>query len=199
MRRNIKMLAPVNTCIVLANILVFVYLEIIGSTADTVFMLNHGADYWPYVFEEKEYYRLFTSGFLHFGFAHLFNNMLLLGYIETKLEKIIGSVKYLFLYIVVIFGSGFASSFGYMIQDKNIVSAGASGAVFGVVGFLLYMVIVNRGYIREANLGIRQLALFVIYSLYTGFTSGGVDNMAHVGGLVLGFIMGLLMYRKKVW
>ena len=197
MRQNMRMLSPVNTCIVLANILVFIYLEIAGSTMDTMFMLDHGADYWPYVFEGKEYYRLFTSGFLHFGIAHLFNNMLILGYLGTKLEKIIGSIKYLILYVVVIFGSSIASTVGYMLQNKNTVSAGASGAVFGVVGFLLYMVIVNRGYIREANLGMRQLVLFVVYSLYTGFTSGGVDNMAHIGGLVLGVLMGVILYRKN--
>ena len=75
------------------------------------------------------------------------------------------------------------------------VSAGASGAVFGIIGALLYVAIRNRGKIGTVT-G-RGLVLMVVLSLYYGFTSGGVDNLAHIGGLAAGFILGVLLYWKR--
>ena len=74
------------------------------------------------------------------------------------------------------------------------VSAGASGAIFGVIGGLLYVVGVNRG--RLEDLSSRQLATMVLFSLYFGFTSTGVNNVAHVGGLVSGIVMAWILYRR---
>ena len=75
-----------------------------------------------------------------------------------------------------------------------VVSAGASGAIFGVIGGLLYVVGVNRG--RLEDLSSRQLATMVLFSLYFGFTSTGVNNVAHVGGLVSGIVMAWILYRR---
>ena len=72
---------PKEICTILLigiNLLVFVILTLIGQTEDGYFMLQHGAMYEPYVLEKQEYYRLFTSLFLHFGISHLLNNMVLL-------------------------------------------------------------------------------------------------------------------------
>ena len=74
------------------------------------------------------------------------------------------------------------------------VGAGASGAIFGVVGGLIYVVAVNRG--RLEDLSTRQLVIMAAFSLYLGFTSTGVDNAAHVGGLIIGIILAALFYRK---
>ena len=75
------------------------------------------------------------------------------------------------------------------------VSAGASGAIFGIIGALLYVAIRNRGRIGEIS-G-KGLVFMVVLTLYYGFTSGGVDHMAHIGGLAAGFLMGVLLYRKR--
>ncbi len=75
------------------------------------------------------------------------------------------------------------------------VSAGASGAIFGVVGGLIYLAILGRG--RIGNLTERGLIFLVLMNIYYGVTSTGVDNMAHIGGLIVGFIMAVFLYRRK--
>ena len=74
------------------------------------------------------------------------------------------------------------------------VSAGASGAVFAVMGAMLYVVIRNHGRIQDIS--VRQMVIMAGFSLYFGFTSTGVDNAAHVAGLILGILLGILLYRK---
>ena len=75
------------------------------------------------------------------------------------------------------------------------VSAGASGAVFAVMGAMIYAVIRGRGYIED--LSARQVVIMAAFSLYFGFTSEGVDNAAHVGGLICGFILAVLFYHPS--
>ena len=74
------------------------------------------------------------------------------------------------------------------------LSDGASGAMFGVVGGLIYVVAVNKGRLEDLNS--RQLLVMAAFSLYLGFTSTGVDNAAHVGGLIIGMILAALFYRR---
>ena len=76
-----------------------------------------------------------------------------------------------------------------------VVSAGASGAIFGVIGGLLSLAALNKG--RLGNLSTRQLMIMVLFSLYFGFTSTGVDNTAHVSGLILGAILGILLHKRS--
>lgn len=82
------------------NILVFIVLTMIGRTEDGYFMLQHGAMYEPYIIENQEYYRLFTSLFLHFGISHLLNNMVLLWALGSIFEKEAGKIRFLFCYFI---------------------------------------------------------------------------------------------------
>ena len=177
------------------NVIVFLALSIQGMTEDAEFMLHHGAMYVPYVAEGDEYYRLFTCMFLHFGFEHLMNNMVVLLIVGWNLEMAVGKVKYLFLYI----GSGLCGNVVSAIWDirtgEYAVSAGASGAVFGMIGGLLYVALRNRG--RIGDISGRGNAFMVIVTLYYGFSNTGVDNAAHVGGLLSGFLLAVLLYRKR--
>ena len=176
----------VNTAIVVLNVAFFFFLELHGSTErDTDMMIHYGAMFIPAVVEGKEYYRLFTSMFMHFGFAHLLNNMIILFVLGDNLERALGRLKYLIFYLIC--GVN-------MNEFRQSVSAGASGAIFGVIGGLLYAVTINRGQLED--LSSRQLVLLVVCSLYYGFTSTGVDNVAHVGGLILGIALAAVMYRK---
>lgn len=182
----------VNIALAAVNVLVFLYLEAIGSTEDGVFMVKHGAVFAPFVILGGEYYRLFTAMFLHFGVSHLANNMLVLG---EKMERALGHIKYLIFYLA----SGVAAnSISLAVQVRTgqaSVSAGASGAIFGVVGGLVYVIAIHHGQLD--GLTNRQLGFMVLLTLYHGFTSAGVDNMAHIGGLISGFILGILLYRRK--
>lgn len=72
----VRRLTPVNTVIIAANVILFLIIEFIGSTHDTTLMIRFGASYWPLIAYDHQYWRLFTSAFLHFGLEHLFSNML---------------------------------------------------------------------------------------------------------------------------
>ena len=182
-------------CIILAavNIIIFLLMYAAGAAGDVEFMATHGAVFPPLMIERGVWYPLFTAMFLHFDIEHLANNMVMLVAVGRYIEYGMGTFKFLILYLCSgVLGN--ALSFVMDLHgDLNTVSAGASGAVFGLVGALLAMAIKNKG--RIEGLGIRQILLMIALSLVSGFTSAGVDNTAHVGGLVAGLLIGLVIYR----
>ncbi len=184
----------VNGTLIILNVIYFLYLEIAGSSEDSLFMVQHGAMYTPLILEYGEYYRLLTSMFMHFGINHIVNNMLVLFILGDNLERALGRVKYLMFYLLCGVGANIVSMFVGMNRPVQAVGAGASGAIFGVIGGLLYVVGVNKGRLEDLNS--RQLIIMVLFSLYFGFTSSGVDNVAHVAGLVIGMILAAIFYRK---
>ena len=194
-RNGLWQMSPVNTIIIVIDVVVFAVLTFLGDTTDVQFMHHHGANFWPSVIEEHEYYRLLTCTFIHFGISHLFNNMLVLAYIGDNLERALGKVKYLVLYLAAGIGSSAVSAVWSMFKDEYSVSGGASGAIFGVVGALLVIVIKNRGQLED--LSSRQLMFFAGFSIYHGVTSAGIDNMAHISGFLIGALLGGLLYRRK--
>ena len=181
--------------LIVINIAVFFILTMFGDTEDAVFMLQHGAMYEPNIIEGHEYYRIFTCLFLHFGITHLLNNMVLLGALGWNLELEIGKVRFVIIYFASGIIGNIVSLFYDLTLEQPAVSAGASGAIFGLMGALLYVVIANRG--RPGRLSGRGMLVMVILSLYFGLTSTGVDNLAHIGGLVSGFLLAVLLYRRK--
>lgn len=186
--------AYVNLAIIAVNVAFFLYLETRGSTESVQFMVVHGALYEPAVLEGKEYWRLLTAVFMHFGAEHLANNMLLLFVLGDNLERALGKTKYAVFYLVCGMGANVVSMYANLRSGAYTVSAGASGAIFGVIGGLLYAVAINRG--RLEDLSTRQMVILAAFSLYHGFTSSGVNNVAHVSGLLLGVIMGAVLYRR---
>lgn len=183
----------VTGCLIAVNVIYFLYLEIAGSSENVMFMLEKGAMFAPAVMQEQEYYRLFTSMFMHFGIDHIINNMIVLFALGGYLERALGHIKYLILYLI----SGVGANVISMIldgADARTVSAGASGAVFGITGGLLAAVILNRG--RLEDLSTRQMMFMIALSLYLGFAETGVDNVAHISGLILGLTFGLILYRR---
>lgn len=186
--------AWVNGSLIALNVIYFLYLELAGSSENTLFMIQHGAMYAPLVLGNHEYYRLLTSVFMHFGIDHIVNNMLVLFVLGDNLERALGKVKYLIFYLLCGIGANVVSMMLSLNSPVQAVGAGASGAIFGVIGGLLYAVAVNRG--RLEDLSTRQLVVMIIFSLYFGFISTGVDNVAHVAGLVIGVILAAVLYRK---
>lgn len=181
--------------LVLANILVYVVLELRGSTLDSRYMLENGAMLAPLVLEYGQYYRIFTAMFLHFGIQHLFNNMLVLFFLGDNLERVVGKVRFVLIYLLSGVGAGILSCLLNYLKGEVVVSAGASGAVFGIIGALLYLVILHKGHLLDMTLP--RLALLSVFSLYGGFTDTGIDNAAHVGGFAAGFVLAMILYRRK--
>lgn len=186
--------AYVTFALIAINISYFLFLEVAGSTESTSFMVSHGAMYAPLVLEEGEYYRLLTSVFMHFGINHIMNNMLILFILGDNLERALGHIKYLLFYLLCGVGANVVSMLVNLGSYREVVSAGASGAIFGVIGGLLYAVLINRGQLED--LSTRQLVIVIACSLYFGFTSTGVDNAAHIAGLLTGIVLGIIFYRK---
>lgn len=184
-----------NWFIIAVNIIVFLFVELSGSSEDVGHMISCGAMLPSEVGHGFWQYRLFTSMFLHFGIDHLLNNMLVLAVMGRYLERHVGKGKYLFIYL----GAGlignivslYLNIYGHTL---NVVSAGASGAIFGVVGAVLCVVIKNYGRIEDLSLS--QVLFMIILSIYTGVTSQGVDNGAHIGGLIAGFMLAAVLYRR---
>jgi len=187
--------APLNLLMFLINIFVYFYMLLTGSPYNLDYMLAHGAMYVPYVVERGEYYRLFTCLFIHFGIQHLIGNMIVLFFLGDNLERAIGQIKYIIIYIFSgLMGSICSFTFSY-IYNRNIISGGASGAIFGVIGALLWVVIKNRGKLEDMTTF--RVAILICYALYSGIAGKNIDNIAHIGGLLSGFLMALLLYHKK--
>lgn len=184
---------PVTIGLIVINILVFLAVEFTGSSENAMHMLDWGAAYTPMIIQGGEYYRLFTCMFLHFGIEHLANNMLVLFVLGSRLEQCVGKIRLLLIYLVGgVLGNVFSLCMEMKAQDFA-VSAGASGAVFAIMGAMIYVVIRNRGWLGDLSL--RQILVMAAFSLYFGFTSTGVDNTAHVGGLIAGLVLAVLIYH----
>ena len=186
---------PATIILVVLNVLVFLAVEFTGFSQDTVHMLDWGAAYTPCIVEEGETYRIFTSMFLHFGIEHLINNMLVLFVLGSRLERVIGSLRFAVIYFLGGIAGNVVSLLYDLKQGETAVSAGASGAVFAVMGGMILVVLCNKG--RLEDLSMRQILILAVFSLYFGFTSSGVDNAAHLGGFLAGFILAVIVYHPR--
>lgn len=187
----LRKIPVVTRALIGCNIGIWIILEIVGDTLDTGFMIECGASYLPFILERGEYWRLFSSMFLHFGADHLMNNMLILGVTGYRLEKVLGSVRFGILYL----GSGLCGSLLSLYEEvgsaEASVSAGASGAVFGVVGGLISYAVWHKG--KVEGLTAKGLLGMAALSLYYGFVAAGVDNWGHIGGLLGGLLFGAVL------
>jgi rhomboid protease GluP len=189
-------LTLINTIIVAVNLIFFVAVIIYNGNLfanyDADIMLKMGAMSYN-SFMSGRYYELITAMFLHFGVSHLANNMVLLTYAGCELEKRVGRLAYIIIY----FGSGIAgnvvSLWHYSNSNEDVVSAGASGVIFGVIGALIVYLIFNPS--GEENLTPRRLIILAVMTIYYGYTTVGVNNAAHVGGLCFGIISCFLLSK----
>ena len=120
--------------IALANILVYIILSFGGATEDAFYMASRGAMYPEFLTINHQWWRLLTAMFLHFGVAHLMNNMVIFCCVGSRLEKYIGHWKMAVVYFAAGIGGGLLSYIMMLLSGNYAVSGGASGAVFGVIG-----------------------------------------------------------------
>ena len=191
----VKLGIPIMVIAIIAvNVIVYIVLEIIGDTEDAYYMMLHGAVYHDKLAYDKEYWRLFTAIFMHFGFTHIMNNMVMLAASGVILEDALGHIRFAILYILAGVGGSTLSFLQMVDSGEYAVAAGASGAIFGVIGALLWVVIRHQG--RYETLTGKGLLFMIVISLYYGISSGEVDNWGHIGGLLMGFFLGVILYRK---
>lgn len=182
--------------VILINILVYIVMELLGDTQDAEYMMRYGANSVSLTLDQGEYWRLFTCVFMHFGIVHLLNNMFILAVVGSRVEEALGHVRFLILYLLSGLSASAISLLSMYLQQEATVSAGASGAVFGAFGALLAIVLVHRG--KYEGLTIRSMVFMIALSLYLGIASAGVDNWAHFGGVIGGFIFCLFLYHPKI-
>ena len=185
----------ITSLLVLINIVVYLILSIGGATENALYMAENGAMYPDFITYNHELWRFFTAMFLHFGITHLTNNMIILACMGSRLEKVAGHWKMTVIYLAAGIGGGILSYIIMLYTGDYAVSAGASGAIFGVIGGLLWVVIRHKGNIE--GMTPQGMAILLILSLYFGFTTAGVDNWCHIGGLIFGFITAVILYRGK--
>lgn len=184
--RNWKEKPIVSASLVMINIIVFIICTFTGDL-----LYNMGELGTRTVLVEKEYGRIIWAMFLHGDINHIFNNMLILFFLGAMIEKEIGHIRYAVFYFLSGIGGNLLSLWAKMLQGKMTVSIGASGAVFGLDGVLLALVLFSGR--RMENVTPARVMLMIACSLYSGFTGRNIDNAAHLGGLLTGFILGTVM------
>lgn len=184
--RPMKSRPIVSTALVAVNVVVFILCHFTGDLLYGAGMLDVYS-----VLVREEYVRILWSMFLHSGMSHLCNNMLILFFLGSMIEKEVGHVRYGVLYFLSGIGGNILSLMSRMLQGDPTASLGASGAVFGLDGVLLAMVLFSD---REMeNVTSARVLLMIVYSLYSGFVGENIDNVAHIGGLLTGFLIASVM------
>ena len=171
---------PTITYILIAlNIFIYFICNMLFNYDD---ILDKYCLYQPLIKMFHEYYRIITSGFFHVDIIHLLVNMYSLYIIGSQIENYFEKIKYIIIYIFSMIGGNLLS-----MALSNNPSVGASGAIFGLMGSMLYF-----GYHYRVYLGSvlkSQIIPLIIMNLVIGFLSSGIDNFAHIGGLISGFLI----------
>jgi rhomboid protease GluP len=179
---------PVTTFLLLAIVAMFVVETVRGGSTDTRVLLTLGANYPPLI-QQGQYWRLVTSMFLHIGMLHLVINGWALYQLGSLFEILLGSSRLLLIYFV----SGIAGSIASTLFTRSL-SAGASGAIFGVMGAIIaYLMKRRENLTPQAKSLLMQLLLWAGINVFLGFSSRGIDNAAHLGGCAAGFAIGLFL------
>lgn len=171
------------------NVLIFMLVELSGSSTDIEHLIEFGAKYNPYIID-GQWWRIISSMFLHIGIFHLIMNMLALYYLGHAVEGIYGTGRFFIIYMLAGIGGGLAS-FAFTIN----VSAGASGAIFGLFGALLFFGLIHKRLFFQ-TMGTNLLVIIGI-NLVFGFTVPQIDNSAHLGGLIGGFIAAAILHLPQ--
>ncbi|MBE6052605.1 MAG: rhomboid family intramembrane serine protease [Clostridium sartagoforme] len=179
--------------IILINILVFL-VEIFKARniidIDIYTLLEMGAKVNVFI-NNGEYYRLFTAAFLHGGIIHIFFNMSALNIIGREVETVYGGKKFLAIYFASALGGNI---FSYLFKPDSI-SVGASGAIFGLLGAMLLFGIKERSKVGKSYM--KNILETIGLNVVIGITIPNIDNFAHMGGLVVGFIVSLILFKRK--
>lgn len=174
----------VNLNILIFIIMLFSGVDWMSPTTDS--LIHWGANFRP-VTLDGQWYRLFTSCFIHIGIVHLLMNMYALIFIGSLLEPYLGKSRFLSAYL----STGLLGSIASLLWNDLTVSAGASGAIFGMYGVFLVLLTTDLIENEKRKALLSSIVIFVGYNLVYGLKEG-IDNAAHIGGLIGGLIIGYI-------
>ena len=179
--------APILTYIlIIVNMLIFVAITMGGDRAAMLARVQGALI--PQLVMEGEYYRLFSYMFLHANFMHLLNNCFSLYIFGSRVERYYGLPKTLVIYLLTGLFAGFVS-----ILFVPFPTIGASGAVFGLLGAVLALAMRSKADI--VGLNYPTIMLLTGISVLLGFTRPEINNHAHIGGLIAGFVLGMILFE----
>jgi rhomboid protease GluP len=187
----LKRQSPVTLGIIAVIGIVFVMETLAGGSSRTDVLYSLGAIV-PDLFAKGEYWRLLAAMFLHIGFLHLFLNLWALYQLGGVFEMLFGSPRFAATY----FASGLVASTASALFTNGL-AAGASGAIFGILGALIVSIRRSPRF-RNAAWGkglVQQLLFWAGINIVIGFTMPGIDNAAHIGGFITGLLLGLQPHR----
>lgn len=186
---------PLTLALITVNVFLFLVVTALGGglfKVDPQVMIRFGTDYTPLTLG-GQWWRLLTSIFLHFGLFHIALNMWAL-YVNGRVaERIFGSLRYLAIYLV----AGLSGSVASLLWHPIVNGAGASGAIFGILGGMIAFFLKREGGVPASVIKaqLASVSIFVAYSLLNAARYQGIDNAAHMGGLIAGFVLGFILSR----
>ena len=184
--------APFTTIMALINVLIFLIQVIFEQMKGYPYIETLGAIQKTLVFEYGEYYRIFTSAFLHADILHLlFNVGFGLLIITSFLERKLGTLRTVIIYFTTLLLSGLAVA---GLSPVNIWTLGASGAIFGVLGAMLWMSFFRRDLLTDHD--IRSIRTLIIYNVVITLLISNISNIGHFSGLVAGFLVAFLFIPR---
>lgn len=186
-----RALHSATAALVAVNLLIFLLMAASGHHLlrfNGGLVLGWGGNYGPLTMG-GQWWRLISSMFVHIGLMHLLINMWCLYELGLMTESIWGRWSMLLAYGL----TGIAAGIASLARNPTIISAGASGAIFGLAGVLIATLLLGKLLVprRELWIGLASLLAFSAYNLTYGFLKGGIDNGAHLGGLIFGLLIGI--------
>lgn len=197
-----RLFGVITPVLVLINVVIYIISSMNMDNDGWSFIISNLADNLDAVVNRHQYYRIITSMFVHFGITHIVSNMIILVALGARIENLIGKVGMLLSYLitgtVASIVSLVSTYISYCLGNITIIdikyqySAGASGAIFGLMGIMIMLAIFNKG--RISDLSLWNLAVLSVLTIMNGYVSGeNIDNAAHIGGLTAGFIIGVII------
>ncbi|MCR5674426.1 MAG: rhomboid family intramembrane serine protease [Lachnospiraceae bacterium] len=181
--------SPVTFLLVAVNIVVFVLETIAGGSTKTQVALLFGAQTTPHL-AAGQYWRLFTAMFLHFGITHLACNMISLINLGPAIERVYGKARYLCIYFCAGLAGNLLTVGWEMHTQEFAVSAGASGAIFGLFGAYAALALIPS---MRQFLSLRGIVITLVLNLAYGMTYRSVNMAAHAGGMIGGALIAAVM------
>jgi rhomboid protease GluP len=167
----------------------FIFMTVNGGTTDIQTLIKYGAMFPPLVSEYNQYYRFITSIFIHIGIMHIFFNGYALYVFGPQIEKLMGPKKYFLFFIL----TGIGGNIATYIFNYVSVSAGASGSLFGLFGAFLYIVVRHPQMVTPA--GKKSILQLLGINLLLTFLVPSISITAHLGGLIIGFLLSFVFIR----
>lgn len=186
----IKALPKVTAGLILVNVIVFVICTLTGTV-----LYNVGGCGLKLIDGPIAVYRIISSMFLHMGLLHLVNNMILLFFLGNVVEREVGWLTFTAMYFVSGIWANISMFIYEMVIKQDIVVVGASGAIFGLLGVLFALVLFKR--VTQQTMPLSRVLVVIMLSVLNGFSDTNVANWAHIGGLVAGFIFGVIYCLLK--